>query len=89
MIHDVSSGSFGKVEEIKADAAEVARLNEHVYKMMARNCGQADNYFLDIVHEKGHADWFIAPEEALKHKLATSLRVPEFTTKVSLETKFG
>ena len=35
MIHDVSSMGWGKVEEIKADAKEVERLNQKVYKMMA------------------------------------------------------
>ena len=89
MIHDVSNCAKGKVEEIKADANETERLNQLVYKMMARNCGQSDNYFLDIVHTKGHAEWFIAPEEALKHKLATSTRIPEFMTKISMDVKFG
>lgn len=89
LIHDVSNHSFGKVEDIKADANETSRLNEHIYKLMARNCGQPDSYFLDIVHSKGHADWYITPDEALKHKLATSIRVPEFTTKVTMDTKFA
>ena len=48
MIHDVSSMGWGKVEEIKADAKEVERLNQKVYKMMASNCGHEENYFLDI-----------------------------------------
>ena len=60
MIHDVSSMSIGKVEEIKADAEETERLNQKVYKMMAKNCGHHEDYFLDIIHEKGgHADWFL------------------------------
>ena len=58
MIHDVSSMAIGKVEEIKADAEETERLNQKVYKMMAKNCGHHEEYFLDIIHEKGHADWF-------------------------------
>lgn len=89
MIHDVSSSIRGKVEEIKADSIETDRLNQHVYKLMARNCGQPDNYFLDIVHGKGHADWFISPEEALTHKLATSTRIPEFAVKINVDIKFG
>ena len=35
MIHDVSSMDMGKVEELKAGAAEADRLNNIVYKMMA------------------------------------------------------
>jgi ATP-dependent protease ClpP protease subunit len=45
MIHDVSSMGWGKVEEIKADAKEVERLNQKVYKMMAKNCGHDEELF--------------------------------------------
>lgn len=88
MIHDVSSFAIGKVEEIKADVGESTRLNKLIYEMMARNCGQDPSYFLDIVHEKGHADWFLNAEDALKHKLVNHVRVPEFKVKVSLDVQF-
>ena len=45
MIHDVSGGAHGKVEELKADVAEADRLDEKIYTMMARNCGKKDDYF--------------------------------------------
>ena len=67
MIHDVSSMAFGKVEELKADARESERLNKKLYTMMARNCGKPDDYFLDLIHDKGHADWFLEAEEAKEH----------------------
>jgi|3_EtaG_2_1085321.scaffolds.fasta_scaffold32971_2 ATP-dependent Clp protease protease subunit len=86
MIHDVSSMSWGKVEEIKASAEETSRLNKKVYQMMAKNCGKRKNYFLDIIHEKGHADWFLEPSEAKKHNLANHLRVP--TLKIDAGVKF-
>ena len=88
MIHDVSSMGWGKVEEIKADAKEVERLNQKVYKMMAANCGHHENYFLDIVHEKGHADWFLDAKETKRHKLANKLKVPEMKIAVKVEFEF-
>ena len=88
MIHDVSSMDRGKVEEIKASAEETDRLNKIVYKMMARNCGKKEDYFLNIVHEKGHADWFLDAEECMKHKLANQLRVPKFTFDVKVDFNF-
>ena len=87
MIHDVSSWSVGKVEEIKASSAETSRLNEKVYKMMARNCGKHDNYFLDIVHQKGHADWYLEADEAKKHNLANQIRVPKFDISIGVDIK--
>ena len=77
MIHDVSSMSWGKVEEIKVSAEETDRLNQKIYTMMAENCGHHRDYFLDIVHQKGHADWFLESDEAKKHNLANHLRVPQ------------
>lgn len=77
MIHDVSSMDFGKVEELKAGAAEADRLNSIIYTMMARNCGKKDDYFTKIVDKKKHADWFLNAEEAKKHNLANQLRVPK------------
>jgi ATP-dependent Clp protease protease subunit len=84
MIHDVSSGAIGKVEEVKADAREADRLNKKVYEMMARNCGKPPDYFLKIVHEKGHADWYLDAEEAKSHNIANELRIPTLRCKVDV-----
>ena len=84
MIHDVSSGMLGKIEELKADVKEAERLNDIVYKMMAQNCGKADNYFTKLVDKKKHADWFIDANEAKKHNLANHLRVPKLSISVDV-----
>ena len=76
MVHDVSTMAFGKVEELKADARESDRLNKKLYTMMARNCGKPDDYFLNLIHDKGHADWFMEAEEAKEHNIVQQLRVP-------------
>ena len=89
MIHDVSSMGWGKVEEIKADAEEVERLNQKIYRMMATNCSQPEEYFLDLVHEKGHADWFLDAEECRSHNMANHLRVPSLKISAEIKFKFG
>ena len=73
MIHDVSSWSHGKVEEIKSSAHETERLNKKVYQMMARNCGHSDEYFLKEVHDRGRADWYLDAEEAKKYGIADKI----------------
>lgn len=88
MIHDVSSMSWGKVEEIKASAEETSRLNKKVYQMMAENCGHHKDYFLDIIHEKGHADWFLEFDEANKHNLANHNHVPELKITARIDFDF-
>ena len=88
MIHDVSSMAWGKVEEVKVSAEETERLNQKIYHMMAENCGQDDDYFLEIVHDKGHADWFLDAKECKKHKLANHLRVPDLKIDASVKITF-
>ena len=89
MIHDVSSWSAGKVEEIKASANETERLNKKVYQMMARNCGKSDDFFIKEVHDRGRADWYLDAEEAKKYKLANHLRLPKLNISVKLNFDFS
>ena len=88
MIHDVSSWAHGKIEEIKADVKEADRLNTIVYKMMAQNCGKADNYFTKLMDKKKHVDWYIDAEEAKKHNLANHLRIPKINIDINVDINF-
>lgn len=89
MIHDVSSGSIGKVEEIKADAKEVDRLNQLIYTMMAKNVGKPDDYFLKLVDEHKHADLFLDAENCKKHNIVNHIRIPSFNVSVKTEVTFA
>ena len=89
MIHDVSTGAHGKVEEIKADAKESDRLNQWLYREMATNCGKEEEYFLKMIHERSHADWYLDAAEAQSHGLANHLRVPDLKLKIDVEYSFG
>ena len=88
MIHDVSSGCFGKIEEMKADVKEAERLDEKIFTMTARNCGKKDDYFKKKVFNKKHADWFMDAQEAKKHGLVNHLRVPKLNIKVDVDISF-
>jgi ATP-dependent Clp protease protease subunit len=88
MIHDASSFVCGKTEEVKSDAKELERLNNIIFKLMAKNTGQTENYFIDIVHQKGHADWYLNTKDAKKHKLCTHVGIPKLTVKISVDYSF-
>lgn len=89
MLHDVSSGNWGKVEEVKADAKETERLHKLIFGIVAKNVGKDPEYFTKIIHDKGHAEWYLTAKEAKKHNLATHIGVPEFTTQVSVSYNFA
>ena len=88
MIHDVSSMMEGKIEELKADAKEAERLNKKVFRMMSKNCGHHEDYFLDLIHEKGHADWYLDLKEAKRHKIVNHGHVPELKISAKIEFNF-
>lgn len=88
MIHDVSSGARGKIEEIKADAKEGDRLNQLLYREMAANCGKEPEFFLKHIHDRSHADWYLDAEEAQSIGLANHLRIPELKIKVDVTYSF-
>ena len=87
LIHDVSSFTFGKVEDIKTDAAEADRLNNVFYKLMDTNTGHEEGYYQKIVHDKSHADWYLTPDDAKYHNLVNHIRIPKFEVNLSVETK--
>ena len=84
MIHDVSSGAWGKIEELKADVKEAERLDEKIFTMMSRNCGKKDDYFKKKVFSKKHADWFMDATEAKKHGMINQIRVPKLSISVDV-----
>ena len=89
MLHDASSWTMGKTEEVKADARELERLNVLIFKMLAKSCGQKDDYFLNLIHEKGHADWYLTTKEAKKHKICTNIGTPKLKAEITLNYNFG
>lgn len=89
MIHSVSSYAMGKIEELKADVAEANRLDEHLFRLLSRNCGHKDNYFHEQLKDRMMADWFLTPEECVKQNLANKIGIPQIKVDISLETSFG
>lgn len=89
MLHDVSSFSWGKVEEMKSSVKESERLNKLVYQKLAKVCNHKDkDYFLRLFTAKKHADWFMTAQEAKQHKLIDHIGVPSFEVKVSASVDF-
>lgn len=84
MIHEASNFTFGKVEELKADVYETERLNKLIFKLITENCNKNENYFLDIIHKKSHAEWYMDAKEAKKHNLCTNIGIPQLQIEVKV-----
>lgn len=87
MIHDVSMGAVGKMEEVKADAKEGERLNKLVFDMMEANCGIEKGKLMEEVRKRNSVDWHITAKQAKKLNLINHIKVPQIRTKISVETE--
>jgi len=88
MLHDVASGSWGKIEEMKVDVKEAERLNECLFDLLDTNCGKKPGFFKKKYDEHHHADWFLTAEEALELGLVDKIGFPHFTIKTKLSIEF-
>lgn len=84
MIHEVSSMAWGKTQDVKADAAETDRLNKRVFRILADSCGQDPEYFLKLVHDKSHADWYLNAKQARRHSLVDHVRIPKMNIQIAV-----
>ena len=87
MIHDVASGAFGKVAEVKSDVKEAERLNKKIFSMVDVNCNQPNGFFMKKLKDKDRADWYLTAKKAKKFNLVNHLRVPTFTVDVEVKMK--
>ena len=89
MIHDVASGNQGKVEEIKASAAQTDKLNKTIFERMALNSGHDKNYFMDQLFKKHHAEWYLTAKEAKKQNVINIIGSPSFSVDIGTTIEFG
>lgn len=88
MIHEVSGGAFGKVDDLVVRSEEITRLNEKLMRKLAVNCGKDENFFIEKIHDKNHADLYVEPDTAKEWNLVNHVRIPTLTTDISVNFKF-
>ncbi len=84
MVHDISSSARGKLHEMAADSAEAERLQRSLLSEMARNCGKPDGYFLHILDERKHAEWYLTAKDAMTHGFIDRIGIPRFAVDVTV-----
>ena len=85
LIHQASSGFFGKNSDIQIKASETNRLNKKLMEIMAYNVGKNPDYFIDMVAKHKYGDIYLTPQQAKKHNIVNHVRIPTLKTKVSVE----
>lgn len=86
MVHEVSSGTIGNVQDMKDDVKETVRLNEYFMGLLARNCG-FKNYaeLRELIKEQDGRERYLFGEEALKFGIVDAIGTPKVSGKVIYE----
>jgi ATP-dependent protease ClpP protease subunit len=85
MLHDMwEEGRALKVDELRATANEVARVQDLMLARLARECGRPKDYFRRLLHKHAHADVYLTPRQCLTHGIADVIGLPELRVTVSV-----
>lgn len=86
MIHEVSSGTFGNVQDMKEDVKETVRLNEYFMGLLAKNCG-FKNYdeLRKVLKEQDGRDRYLVGSDAIKFGIVDAIGLPKVSGRVMYE----
>jgi ATP-dependent Clp protease protease subunit len=86
MIHEVSSGTFGNVQDMKEDTKETVRINEQFMGLLAKNCGfKHYEEFRGVIKEQDGRDRYLVGNDALKFGIVDVIGLPKVTGRVVYE----
>lgn len=86
MVHEVSSGTIGNIQDMKDDVKETTRLNEYFMGLLARNCG-FKNYeeFRSVIKEQDGRERYMSGADALKFGIVDAIGTPKVSGRVIYE----
>jgi ATP-dependent Clp protease protease subunit len=82
LVHQVSGGSYGKVEDVEVSTTHMTALNKQLMGILSKNCGHATNYFSRELFKNGNADLYYSPKQCISHNLANKIKTPVFKIEV-------
>lgn len=96
MIHELSAGAFGKMEEIMTTALNLDRKNKEYMENMSEDMGKARGWLMAQLKKQNNLDWHLTAEECVKMGIAdyvgvprTYLSPPQQTLEVNMVPKKG
>lgn len=86
MIHEVSSGAGGNIQDMKDDVKESVRLNDHFIGLLAKNCG-FKNYdeLREVLKQQDGRDLYLTGDAALKFGIIDAVGTPRISGRMMYE----
>lgn len=76
MIHEISGGAVGHIDDIKVDAEESVRLNMQIMSQLAAKMNMTYDQLKAKIHVDGRRDWYLTAEEAKACGLVEEVGIP-------------
>jgi ATP-dependent Clp protease protease subunit len=88
MMHEISSRpGYSNVNDLRTDADETQRLNDHFVGLLAKNCGKSLAQVKKLFQEK--RDQYMTPEQGKKFGIIDQIGIPLFERHIQYAMKFG
>jgi ATP-dependent Clp protease protease subunit len=87
MIHAMSGGAGGNIEDFKADAKEMARMDRAFVKLLAKDCGKTIKELRALWLKR--RDYYMTAVEAVEFGIADHVGVPLIKSIEGFEVKIG
>lgn len=87
MIHQVSTGAFGKMSDVEISVEEAKRLQTILFKILDSTTKDAKPYWEKRVQDNKYGDLYLTADECLDAGLATHVGTP--TLIVSVDVKYS
>ena len=82
MLHEISSGAWGKTQDIKVDTKETERINHWMLGLLAKNCSIKGGYegLRKIFKDRDNTDLYLDAKEALAFGIVDAVGLPKLNT---------
>lgn len=86
MVHEVSSGTFGNVQDMKEDVKETVRINEYFMGLLAKNCGFKNYHeFRALIKNQDGRDVYLSGDDAVKFGIVDTIGLPKIGSRTMFE----
>ncbi len=86
MVHEVSSGTSGNVQDMKEDIKETIRLNEYFMGLLAKNCGLKHYEELrQLIKDQDGRDRYLVGADAIKFGIVDAIGLPRISGRIMYE----
>lgn len=83
MLHECSSGSFGKIKDMEVSVDHSRHLNTTVFNILDQCAGKKKGFFEKVMRDNGNTDLFLTSKEVFNYRLIDNIAIPKIEINIS------